>query len=159
MLPAGDRRRLSDPRGVIPDMSAPHVAPAALIDPGMRGVVRVVGGAGTGKSTLLIQTAAAHIAAGTDPESVLLLTGSARMSAQARAAITSPLLQAGGRTAIREPLVRTVHSYAFAVLRLAAQRQHPPREGGARRCGEGRPAVPAQQRVPLGPRRVPRSAP
>ena len=93
---------------------------------GARGVVRVVGGPGTGKSTLLIQTAALHIADGADPESVLLLTGSARLGSQARAAITSTLLRAGGRGVVRGPLVRTVHSYAFAVLRLGAQRNGDP---------------------------------
>ncbi|MGX9790376.1 ATP-dependent helicase [Mycobacterium sp. MMS18-G62] len=109
-------------------MSAPHTdfSPATLTDPGMRGVVRVLGGAGTGKSTLLIQTAAAHISAGADPESVLLLTGSARLGSEARAAITSALLGCGTRAVVREPLVRTVHSYAFAVLRLAAQRNGDP---------------------------------
>jgi superfamily I DNA/RNA helicase len=109
-------------------MSAPHtdLTPTALTEPGMHGCVRVLGGAGTGKSTLLIHAAAARIAAGSDPESVLLLTGSARLGAQARAAITSALLVAGGRSAVREPLVRTVHSYAFAVLRLAAQRNGDP---------------------------------
>lgn len=109
-------------------MSAPHteLTPAALAEPGTRGAVRVIGGPGTGKSTLLVRTAAAHIAAGTDPESVLLLTGSARLGAQARAAITATLLQAGDRAVVREPLVRTVHSYAFAVLRLAAQRNGDP---------------------------------
>lgn len=109
-------------------MSAPHtdLSPAALTDPGARGVVRVIGGAGTGKSTLLVDTAVAHIAAGLDPESVLLLTGSARLGAQTRARITSTLLAAGDRAVVREPLVRTVHSYAFAVLRLAAQRTGDP---------------------------------
>jgi superfamily I DNA/RNA helicase len=92
----------------------------------MRGVFRVLGGAGTGKSSLLIQAATAHIGAGSDPESVLLLTGSARVGSQARAAITSALLSAGSRGTVREPLVRTVHSYAFAVLRLAAQRTGDP---------------------------------
>ena len=86
----------------------------------------MLGGPGTGKSTLLVDTAAAHIGAGCDPESVLLLTGSARLSAHARASITTALLSAGGRAAVREPLVRTVHSYAFAVLRLAAQRNGSP---------------------------------
>lgn len=109
-------------------MSAPHtdLTPNALTAPGMRGTVRVLGGAGTGKSTLLVDTAVAHIAAGADPESVLLLTGSARLGAQARAAITAALLTAGARGVVREPLVRTVHSYAFAVLRLAAQRNGDP---------------------------------
>jgi superfamily I DNA/RNA helicase/RecB family exonuclease len=109
-------------------MSAPQteLTPTALTEPGMRGVVRVLGGAGTGKSSLLIEAATAHIAAGSDPESVLLLTGSARLGSQARAAITSALLSAGSRAVVREPLVRTVHSYAFAVLRLAAQRNGDP---------------------------------
>src|SRR6266436_2990342 len=84
-------------------MSAPQteLTPTALTEPGMRGVVRVLGGAGTGKSSLLIQAATAHIGAGSDPESVLLLTGSARVSS--RAAITSALLSAGSRGTVREP--------------------------------------------------------
>ncbi len=97
-----------------------------MLDPDVRGVVRVLGGPGTGKSSLLIDTAAARIGAGADPETVLLLTGSGRIGAQARSALTTTLLgsqQAGPcRAVIREPLVRSVHSYAFAVLRLAAQR-------------------------------------
>jgi superfamily I DNA/RNA helicase/RecB family exonuclease len=98
----------------------------AVLDPGLRGVVRVLGGPGTGKSSLLVDAAAARIAAGLDPESVLLLTGSGRIGARARSALTTTLLrsqQVGPcRAVIREPLIRSVHSYAFAVLRLAAQR-------------------------------------
>jgi superfamily I DNA/RNA helicase/RecB family exonuclease len=105
-----------------------HWAPeaSAVLDPDLRGVVRVLGGPGTGKSSLLIDAAAARIGAGADPESVLLLTGSGRIGVQARSALTTTLLgsQHAGpcRAVIREPLVRSVHSYAFAVLRLAAQR-------------------------------------
>lgn len=108
-------------------MSAPHtdLSAGALTEPGARGVVRVVGGAGTGKTGLLIRVAAAHIASGVEPESVLLLTGSARLGGEARAAITTRLLRSG-RCAVREPLVRTVHSYAFALLRLAASRAGAP---------------------------------
>lgn len=98
-----------------------------MLDPGLRGVVRVLGGPGTGKSCLLIEAAAARIAAGVDPESVLLLTGSGRIGARTRSALTTRLLrsQKAGHAlpaVIREPLVRSVHGYAFAVLRLAAQR-------------------------------------
>src|ERR1700759_742932 len=105
----------------------------AIVDPGLRGVVRVLGGPGTGKSSLLIDAAAARIAAGADPESVLLLTGSGRIGARTRSALTTTLLRSQElgpcRAVIREPLVRSVHSYAFAVLRLAAQRSggQPPR--------------------------------
>lgn len=108
-------------------MAAPHTAlsPDALVTPGVRGTVRVLGGPGTGKSTLLVKAAAAHVSAGLDPESVLLLTGSSRLGTTTRAAITSAVL-GDGRGAVREPLVRTLHSYAFAVLRLAAQRNGDP---------------------------------
>jgi superfamily I DNA/RNA helicase/RecB family exonuclease len=108
-------------------MSAPRTAlsPDALAEPGLRGTVRMLGGPGTGKSALLIRAAAAHVAGGVDPESVLLLTGSARLSVEARAAITSAVLSEG-RAAAREPLVRTVHSYAFAILRRSAQRNGDP---------------------------------
>jgi superfamily I DNA/RNA helicase/RecB family exonuclease len=121
------RADLSDPRGVMAAMSYRWGPEArAVLDPGLRGVVRVLGGPGTGKSCLLIDAAAARIAAGADPESVLLLTGSGRIGARARSALTTTLLRAQKagpcRAVIREPLVRSVHSYAFAVLRLAAQR-------------------------------------
>ena len=77
-----------------------------------------------------MQAAAAHIAAGTAPESVLLLTGSGRLAASARGALTSALLKSRSgepcRAVVREPLVRSVHSYAFAVLRQAAARAGDP---------------------------------
>src|ERR1700742_1996173 len=132
MVPAGrspivGRADLSDPHGVIPAMSY-RWGPEArtVLDPDLRGMVRVLGGPGTGKSSLLIDVAAMRIHAGADPESVLLLPGAGRISAQARSALTAKLLgpqNIGARPAvIRTPLVRSVHSYAFAVLRLAAQR-------------------------------------
>ena len=111
-------------------MPASHVdlSPSALAEPGLHGTVRLLGGPGTGKSHLLTRVAAARIAAGCDPESVLLLTGSARLGMQARAAVTSALLGRGTAepVAVREPLVRTVHSYAFAVLGQAARRNGDP---------------------------------
>ncbi|OBH12053.1 ATP-dependent DNA helicase [Mycobacterium sp. E3247] len=105
----------------------------ALLLPGARGPVRVLGGPGTGKSSLLVDAAVAQIDAGLDPQSVLLLTGSGRLGTTARATLTTALLRprATGpcRTAVREPLVRTVHGYAYAVLRRAAERagDAPPR--------------------------------
>ncbi|MGB6149966.1 MAG: ATP-dependent helicase, partial [Mycolicibacter algericus] len=105
---------------------------AAALDPLRRGVLQVRGGPGTGKTSLLLEVAAAHVAAGADADSLLLLTGSGRLPAAARGALTATLLAAGGPAAtraIREPLVRTVHGYAFAVLQRAARRAEaaPPR--------------------------------
>ncbi|MCG5431566.1 ATP-dependent helicase [Mycobacterium sp. MYCO198283] len=97
----------------------------ALFDPALRGTHRVVGGPGTGKSTLLLDIAAARLGAGTDPGSVLLLTGSARQSARLRGALSAAVL-GGGVNVVTEPLVRSVHSYAFAVLRRAAHRNGDP---------------------------------
>jgi superfamily I DNA/RNA helicase/RecB family exonuclease len=90
--------------------------------------VRVLGGPGTGKTTLLIDEAAGRIGAGTDPRSVLLLTGAGRPPAALRSALTARLLRAGGAAlpVVREPLVRSAHSYAFGVLRAAAARAGDP---------------------------------
>lgn len=88
--------------------------------------LRVLGGPGTGKTTLLVEAAAAQISAGVDPATVLLLTPG-RLVAPVRAALTARLLQAAGEgRVVREPLVRSVHSYAFSVLRKAAERAGDP---------------------------------
>ena len=53
-------------------------SPELLTDPATRGVIRLIGGPGTGKTTLLVDAAAAHIAAGARAESVLLLCPTTR---------------------------------------------------------------------------------
>ncbi|MEB3022654.1 ATP-dependent helicase [[Mycobacterium] crassicus] len=105
---------------------------AAALDPRARGLLQVRGGPGTGKTSLLIEVASAHVAAGTDTNTVLLLTGAGRLPAAVRGALTATVLAADGQTVggtIREPLIRTVHGYAFAVLQRAARRAEatPPR--------------------------------
>ncbi|WP_433871504.1 ATP-dependent helicase [Saccharopolyspora sp. CA-218241] len=92
------------------------------------GFLRVLGGPGTGKTTLLAEAVARRIERGAvAPENVLVLTASRRAAAWMRTAITRRLTGDDGplRTAA-EPLVRTVHSYAFAVLRLQAARDELP---------------------------------
>lgn len=100
----------------------------AVLVPRARGLIRILGGPGTGKSSLLVDAAIAQVAAGVHPESVLLLTGSGRIGTRERSALTMAVLRATGvsRSAVREPLVRSVHSYAYAVLRRAAERAGDP---------------------------------
>ncbi|MFJ4652149.1 ATP-dependent helicase [Nocardia sp. NPDC088792] len=101
------------------------------IDPGWR-PWQVLGGPGTGKTALLVDAAAARIAAGADPDSVLVLTYSKRAATAVRTAISARIAEAdpelgGVPGATRGPLVRTVHSYAFGVLRtFAATHGNPP---------------------------------
>ncbi|MBF6411742.1 PD-(D/E)XK nuclease family protein [Nocardia cyriacigeorgica] len=68
---------------------------ATAADPGSlrpgTGVWQVLGGPGTGKTALLVDLAADRIAAGADPESVLLLTHSKNAAAVVRDAITARL--------------------------------------------------------------------
>ncbi|MDL9936795.1 ATP-dependent DNA helicase [Gordonia sp. ABSL1-1] len=89
--------------------------------------IRVHGGPGSGKSALIVAAAVARLTdPDVDPESVLVLAANRRASIALREEITRRVLSAatGGRRvlggALREPLVRTVHSYAFAILRLQA---------------------------------------
>jgi superfamily I DNA/RNA helicase/RecB family exonuclease len=94
------------------------------------GFLRVLGGPGTGKSTLIADAVAERILRReVRPENVLVLTASRPAANRMRRAITRRLTaesDAPLRTA-REPLVRTVHSYAFAVLRWhAISRDLPP---------------------------------
>jgi superfamily I DNA/RNA helicase/RecB family exonuclease len=100
-------------------------SPQLITDPATRGIVRLIGGPGTGKTSLLVDAAAAHIASGVHPESVLLLCPTSRAAVRTRRALAAALRN-NGPMVIRQPLVRTVHSYAFAVLRLAAQRTGDP---------------------------------
>jgi superfamily I DNA/RNA helicase/RecB family exonuclease len=90
------------------------------------GFLRVLGGPGTGKTTLLAEVAADRVLnGGADPENVLVLTANRQAAVAMRARITRLLTSEAEpgdavlRT-VREPLVRTVHSYAFAVLRSQA---------------------------------------
>jgi superfamily I DNA/RNA helicase/RecB family exonuclease len=108
-------------RPPLPTRSAPVWDPAAraVLDH-QGGPLRVLGGPGTGKTTLVAHTVADRIVQrGVDPEQVLVLTASRRAAAELRERITE-LLAGGEVRTVREPLVRTVHSYAFAVLRLRA---------------------------------------
>ncbi len=100
-------------------------------DPGWR-PWQVLGGPGTGKTSLLTDLAVDRIAAGADPESVLVLTHSKAAALRVRTDLTRQLdavaPEFGGVPgASREPMVRTVHSYAFAILRThAVARGNPP---------------------------------
>ncbi|WP_442943793.1 ATP-dependent helicase [Nocardia sp. NBC_00508] len=85
---------------------------------------QVLGGPGTGKTSLLVDIAAGRIAVGADAESVLVLTHSKQAASALRDAITARLAGPGAEDGVpgatREPLVRTLHSYAFSVLRRHA---------------------------------------
>lgn len=83
---------------------------------------QILGGPGTGKTSLVADVAVSRIVdRRCDPESVLVLTHSKNAATAMRDRITAGLLGAESAVrATREPLVRTVHSYAFAVLRLQA---------------------------------------
>lgn len=75
----------------------------------------IVGGPGTGKTTVLVEHAVARLAEGHPAEKLLVLTYGRDRAAQLRDAIA-------GRSAVvtREPLARTIHSLCFGLLRRRA---------------------------------------
>ncbi|KAA9155038.1 ATP-dependent helicase [Amycolatopsis acidicola] len=117
-------RLVRRPPEPLPPQSWEPAAQAVIERPS--GFVRVLGGPGTGKTSLLATAAASRIDSGVDPERLLVLTTSRRAANALRAEITRRVTSGlDGRT-IREPIVRTVHSYAFALLRLQANAQEMP---------------------------------
>jgi superfamily I DNA/RNA helicase/RecB family exonuclease len=72
----------------------------------------VLGGAGTGKTTLLVEAALTRIAGGQDPNSILLLTYGRESASDLRDAIALRTTQT-----MFEPLARTFHSLAFSILK------------------------------------------
>ncbi|WP_260195211.1 ATP-dependent helicase [Actinophytocola gossypii] len=108
-------------RPVPPRPPARWDAAAQRVLDGAEGFVRVLGGPGTGKTTLLTEVATDRILrGGVDPDQLLVITANRRAATDVRAAITTRLTEGDDLRTVREPLVRTVHSYAFAVLRLHA---------------------------------------
>ncbi|GIE98995.1 hypothetical protein Ari01nite_64600 [Paractinoplanes rishiriensis] len=110
----------------------PAARPALLNDPLQGHVVAhtdgpllVVGGPGTGKTTVLVESVAARIAEGVDPERILVLTFGRRGALALRDRIEARVAGDPGRI-VHEPLVRTFHAYAFALLRRAAAERGEP---------------------------------
>lgn len=79
------------------------------------GPLLVLGGPGTGKTTLAVDLVATRINEGLDPSQTLLMAASRRGAVALRDRVAAQV----GRT-IREPLARTAHSFAFGLLRRDA---------------------------------------
>ncbi|MFD9482739.1 ATP-dependent helicase [Streptomyces sp. NPDC059991] len=82
----------------------------AVVDHG-RGPLLVLAGPGTGKTTTLVEAVAARVAAGTDPERILVLTFSRKAAVELRDRMA---LRLGGT---RGPQATTFHSYCYALVR------------------------------------------
>ncbi|NUT46808.1 MAG: UvrD-helicase domain-containing protein, partial [Saccharothrix sp.] len=112
-------------RRVRPEERHDWDAPGRAVFEHAGGPLRVLGGPGTGKTTLLAELVAERVRAGAHPENVLVITANRRAAEAMRAHVTRLLTGAradGVLPTTQEPLVRTVHSYAFAVLRARSVR-------------------------------------
>ena len=73
------------------------------------------GGPGTGKTTVLVESALARIAEGQNPDSILLLTFGRERASELRDAIALRTTKT-----MYEPLARTFHSLAFSIIKMKA---------------------------------------
>ena len=73
----------------------------------------IAGGPGTGKTSVLIESALSRITTGQDPDSILLITYGRERASELRDAIAL-------RTTVtmHEPLARTFHSLAYSILKM-----------------------------------------
>ncbi|MFG2970045.1 ATP-dependent helicase [Streptomyces sp. NPDC048288] len=94
------------------DMAPPPLdaAQRAVVDHGS-GPLLVLAGPGTGKTTTLVESVAARIARGDDPERILVLTFSRKAAVELRDRMA---LRVG---AARAPRATTFHSYCYALIR------------------------------------------
>lgn len=76
----------------------------------------VLGGPGTGKTTLIVQAALSRINESQDPNSILILTYGRERASELRDAVA---LQTAA--IMDEPIARTFHSLAFSILKMKAQ--------------------------------------
>ncbi|WP_353647644.1 ATP-dependent DNA helicase [Nakamurella sp. A5-74] len=80
--------------------------------------VRVLAGPGTGKTATLVEAAVERITVrGVDPASILVLTFSRRAAKELSERLSSRL-----DLTLGEPMVRTLHSYAYSLLKADAAR-------------------------------------
>jgi superfamily I DNA/RNA helicase len=89
-----------------------------------RGRLRVLAGPGTGKTMTLVEAVVRRVERGVPVENILMLTFGRGAAAELRDRVAARL-----ERVIREPLARTLHSYAFGLLRMAANArgEEPPR--------------------------------
>ena len=84
--------------------------------------LRVLAGPGTGKTTTIVEAVAARVETGAcRADQILVLTYSRAAAAELSARIVRRL-----RTTTRTPLVRTLHSYAYSLVRADAARRGEP---------------------------------
>lgn len=100
----------------------PHIPQRTWdVDLPTRGVWRVTGQAGSGVSSFLLDTAMEAIRRTGDPDGVLVITASKESGARLRRELSERVADSG--FVANEPLVRSVHSLAFAIVRQRAQDQ------------------------------------
>lgn len=85
----------------------------------------VLGGPGTGKTSLLLDTVVNYLRGGGDPAGVMVVTPSKEAAADLRDRLTGILRDDPDYAATGTP-VRSIHSWAFALLRAVSQRRGEP---------------------------------
>lgn len=88
----------------------PDAAQRAVIEHG-HGPLLVLAGPGTGKTTTLVESVAARVARGGDPERILVLTYSRKAAVELRDRMARRM------GAARAPRATTFHSYCYALVR------------------------------------------
>ncbi len=109
--------RVLPPRGVDEAQAPLELDPAQETVVGLapgHGPVLVLGAPGTGRSTVTVEAVVRRIAAGTDPQRLLVLTPSRESAAALRDRVSRR-----ASATISTPLVRAWQAYAFDVLRRA----------------------------------------
>lgn len=82
---------------------------------------RITGDAGAGATSFLVDAVLQKIRSGADPDGILVVAASKEAGSRLRGGIVDGLVTDGDGYAANAPLVRSVHSLAFALLREARE--------------------------------------
>ncbi|WP_180218550.1 UvrD-helicase domain-containing protein, partial [Streptomyces albus] len=102
------------------DLPASDAAQRAVVDH-RDGPLLVLAGPGTGKTTTLVESVAARVREGMDPDRILVLTFSRKAAVELRDRMTARLAREtslpGGAGAPSVPQATTFHAYCYALVR------------------------------------------
>lgn len=94
------------------------------IFPGNKGVYRLIGVAGSGVTSMIIDSVLARLKEGVSAQDIIVISSSKESATRMRSEIQHQSIKENAQYTSEEPIVRSIHSFAFEILADHARRNH-----------------------------------